>query len=78
MIGKITLQSGDVVVLPDDSPIQSTNPSLQAYVQDELNYYKYSPADGPFGVSFLHQMAEKLGGEVEIEEKPPSPPDTVY
>lgn len=38
----------------------------------------YSPADGPFGPKFLHELADRVGGTVTLEPKAPAPSGRVY
>lgn len=71
MIGKITSKSGIEIVLDDDKKIQCSDRRLEEFLQKKLKRYSrgYSVADGVFGIEFLYDLAEDIGGKVEIEPK---------
>lgn len=79
MIGKLILPDGNQIVLTDDGDIGVTDPDLESTVSPLFRSYKkrYSPALGPFGPSFLHDLSKKLGGTVQLEPKE-SRPDSIY
>ncbi len=79
MIGKITStipEWGDVMLtLNEEGMLECNSPLLLKLAEMRLNIYRqsYSPASGPFGVSFLNQLAKDLSGEVEMEHKKEPP-----
>lgn len=68
------------IILEDDGSVRADNDTLRRFVELELRKYNrdYSPADGPYGVFFLNNLAEKLKGKAILEEKEPYPPGTIF
>lgn len=69
MIGKVTFDGGEIV-LTDEMELEGDDPHGEA--EQLWNRYRrnYSPADGSPGGKFLHELAHRLRGRVEWEEKP--------
>lgn len=78
MIGKVVYPGGEIV-LPAKGPIQCSDAAIQPKIEKLFQHYQrsYSPAQGSFGADFLAELAEELGGEVELA-KQPSKPGMVY
>jgi hypothetical protein len=84
MIGSVSI-AGATVSLGDDGEFMTSGGEdvvrrhllgVAAYVKQRFPYG--GPADGPFGVRWLHEIALRTGGAVHFEPKAPAPAGTVY
>jgi hypothetical protein len=83
MVGRVTFRAGGEfasVTLGDDGrwafPAGPAGATARAAAATLAPYG--GPADGPFGVRMLDELADRLGGRVALEPKAPQPPGTVY